>query len=176
MSQKYAAYNGVGDIIGYYDSVDSPVPSGINAIPISDDQWKMCLQTPGGFIIKDKSLKTSTVPQSAPTGPTLIQQAKAALKSGLSVKSDVPNISSTYPVDVMSVSKAMSTSLFVNMHKKFPGNQTTLSWLDTKGIAHEFESTELFETFAKALADYAADLDAVIAGKSDKLPESMISI
>lgn len=43
MSQKYAGYNSEGNITGFYDSVISPVPSGVNAITISNADWQTCV-------------------------------------------------------------------------------------------------------------------------------------
>lgn len=43
MGQKYAAYNTTNFITGYYDSIDSPLPAGITAIPITDQEWQSCL-------------------------------------------------------------------------------------------------------------------------------------
>lgn len=45
MGQKFAAYDTQGKIIGFYDSVDSPVPEGVLSIEISDDEWQACLDT-----------------------------------------------------------------------------------------------------------------------------------
>jgi len=48
MAQKYAAYNATtGAITGFYDAVDSPVPSGASAIEITDEQWQTAMTTPG---------------------------------------------------------------------------------------------------------------------------------
>lgn len=51
MGQKYAAYNAAGAIVGFYDSVDSPVPAGVTAIEITDVQWHMLMATPGCTIV-----------------------------------------------------------------------------------------------------------------------------
>jgi len=46
MGQKYAAYDsGNGNLLGFYDSVDSPVPEGKSAIEITDEQWQTCLSS-----------------------------------------------------------------------------------------------------------------------------------
>ncbi len=41
--QKFAAYDANGNITGFYDSVASPVPAGLTAIPITAAQWEECL-------------------------------------------------------------------------------------------------------------------------------------
>lgn len=51
MGQKFAAYDtDPGPIVGFYDDVDSPVPSGVKAIPITDAEWTRCLQEQGWTI------------------------------------------------------------------------------------------------------------------------------
>jgi predicted NAD/FAD-dependent oxidoreductase len=59
MAQKHAAYDSTGAIIGFYDEVDSPLPSGVNAIPINDEQWRACLGTPG-HTVQDGALVAPT--------------------------------------------------------------------------------------------------------------------
>jgi hypothetical protein len=73
MGQKYAAYNAQGAIIAFYDSVDSPVPSGVNAIEISDSQWQTCCSVPG-WTVTDGALV-------APVPPTAAQVLAAAQAS-----------------------------------------------------------------------------------------------
>lgn len=47
MGQKSAAYDSLGAIVGFYDSEHSPVPEGVTAIEITDDQWQTCLSQDG---------------------------------------------------------------------------------------------------------------------------------
>lgn len=74
MGQKYAAYNAQGAITAYYDSVDSPVPSGVNAIEITDAQWQTCIST-SGYTVQNGQLV-------APTPPTAAQQLANAQAAG----------------------------------------------------------------------------------------------
>lgn len=67
MGQKFAAYSSNGDVFGYYDSVDSPVPSSVTAIPITDSEWRSAINC---------QFPPVTVSNGAlviPTGPTLAQ-------------------------------------------------------------------------------------------------------
>jgi len=66
MSQKYAAYGDDGAITGFYDSVDSPVPEGVTAIEITDEQWLTCIGQSGDWIVVDGRLVHSPRP-----GPSL---------------------------------------------------------------------------------------------------------
>ena len=70
MSQKYAAYDKSGAITGFYDSVDSPVPSGTTAIEITDAQWQTCLSTPGYSVVNGVL--------TPPSAATLLEQAQTA--------------------------------------------------------------------------------------------------
>jgi hypothetical protein len=51
MGQKLASYDANGDIIAYYDTVDSPAPASATTIEITDAQWMTCLSTPGYTVV-----------------------------------------------------------------------------------------------------------------------------
>jgi hypothetical protein len=71
MGQKYAAYNAQAvPPLSFYDSIDSPVPVGVNAVEITDVQWQACLSTPG-YTVQNGEL-------TAPVPPTAAQQLVAA--------------------------------------------------------------------------------------------------
>jgi len=55
MGTKLAAYDSSGNIIGYYDTDDSPLPFGLMAIEITDAQWQECISSPG-WIVVDNAL------------------------------------------------------------------------------------------------------------------------
>lgn len=73
MGQKFAAYGAQGAITGFYDSEDSPVPTGTNAIEISDAQWQACFASPGYIVVN--GVLVSPAP---PTAAQLLAQAQAA--------------------------------------------------------------------------------------------------
>lgn len=53
--QKFAAYNEDGKITGFYCDVNSPVPAGKTAIPISDEEWENAFRK-GGYRVHDGKL------------------------------------------------------------------------------------------------------------------------
>lgn len=67
MGQKYASYNAQGIVIGFYDSIDSPVPPGVTAIPITDTEWQEALSSPYQPVRVVNGVLT------IPSGPTLVQ-------------------------------------------------------------------------------------------------------
>ncbi|WP_316154694.1 hypothetical protein [Cupriavidus sp. BIC8F] len=73
MGQKHAGYDAQGNIVAYYDSVDSPVPQGVNAIELTDAEWLACISTPG-YKVQDGDL----VEPLPPTAAQLVAAAKAA--------------------------------------------------------------------------------------------------
>ncbi|HDR8939602.1 phage tail assembly chaperone [Burkholderia vietnamiensis] len=53
MGQKFASFDAEGKITGFYDSVDSPVPSGVqNVVEVTEAQWRelMSAQSRGARI------------------------------------------------------------------------------------------------------------------------------
>ncbi|HEF4750517.1 phage tail assembly chaperone [Burkholderia multivorans] len=57
MGQKYAAYDEARVITAFYDSVDSPPPSGAKVVPISKEVWTTLLaaQSRGKRLVVDES-------------------------------------------------------------------------------------------------------------------------
>ena len=112
MGQKYAAYNTSGSITGFYDSVDSPLPSKITAIEITQEQWQAALSSPYPVAIENSSLVILT-------GPTLAQ-AQAAQKSlvtqGYNTATDYVPVTingTTYQVDNTAGKQALNLSLAI---------------------------------------------------------------
>ncbi|WP_157652783.1 hypothetical protein [Burkholderia ubonensis] len=64
MGQKFAAYDTEGNIVAFYDSEDSPLPDGADAIKISDAEWMSCISTPG-YMVKNGLLVAPTPDQIA---------------------------------------------------------------------------------------------------------------
>jgi hypothetical protein len=64
MGQKLFAYKSDGSNAGFYDTVDSPPPSGVMTIQITDEEWQACLATPG-YTIDDGALVAPPVPTAA---------------------------------------------------------------------------------------------------------------
>jgi hypothetical protein len=73
MGQKYAAYDAQGAITGFYDDSVSPVPEGMAAIKIPDEQWQTCLSQPGWTVANGALV--APVP---PTAAELLAQVQAA--------------------------------------------------------------------------------------------------
>lgn len=74
MGQKYAAYNTTGDIVAFYDSIDSPVPVGVNTIEITDAQWQICISSQPPYTVASGAL----VAPVAPTAAQLLEAAQSA--------------------------------------------------------------------------------------------------
>lgn len=88
MGQKYAAFDAQADLVVFYDSSDSPVPAGISAIAITDEQWQVCLATPG-YAIANNALVPPTSAQLLASARTmkiavLASACTSAITSGFS--------------------------------------------------------------------------------------------
>ena len=112
MGQKYAAYNNSGAITGFYDSVDSPVPSGVTTIEITQEQWQGALASPYPVSVENGVLVI-------PTGPTL-QQAQSAqialVTQGYNKATDYVPVTingTTYQVDNTAGKQALNLSLAI---------------------------------------------------------------
>ncbi|HDR9512195.1 phage tail protein [Burkholderia cepacia] len=70
MGKKFAAFNAQGNITGFYDSVDSPVPDGItNVVEISAAEWAemMNAQSRGMRIVINEHGKPAALDPLPPT-------------------------------------------------------------------------------------------------------------
>lgn len=66
MGQKLAAFDANGNITAFYDSIDSPVPAGVqNVIQITQDQWQTCLSQPGQWHVVNGALAQVPPPSTA---------------------------------------------------------------------------------------------------------------
>ncbi|AOK15291.1 hypothetical protein WT26_04215 [Burkholderia cepacia] len=66
MGQKYAAFDAQGNIEAFYDSIDSPIPSGVtNTIEITDVQWMTCISQPGQWHVVSGALAQVPPPSAA---------------------------------------------------------------------------------------------------------------
>jgi hypothetical protein len=74
MGQKYAAYDSTGAIVGFYDSIDSPVPDGVSAIKITDAQWQACFNNQGAFVVVNNAIAAAPPPD-----PTILLVATQAI-------------------------------------------------------------------------------------------------
>ena len=115
MGQKYASYNTSGEISGFYDSVDSPVPSGVPAIGITQEQWQACLSQPG-WTVQNGEL----VAPPAPTAAQILAQAQSAqtflVTKGYNAATDYVPVTingTTYQVDNTAGKQALNLSLTI---------------------------------------------------------------
>lgn len=126
MGQKYAAYNSTGSIIAFYDSEDSPVPTGVDVIEITDAQWQTCLDNPGWTIANGE-----LVAPAAPTAAEMLvaaQTAKtadvyAAYQSAVQVSVDyktVAGVDKMYQADLASQNTLLVAATGYNLAGETP--------------------------------------------------------
>lgn len=175
MGQKYAAYAAdPGPVTGYYDSEDSPVPAGVQAIMISDQDWLNAIQEGGAAAVIAGKLSLPSAGQvwkngawATPT-PSLSQQAAALLAGGLSLTSTgTPALDGTYAVSSgvqFGRDDIATEAQFVSTFSEFTNGTTTLSWplIDGKTFV-TFPTTAAFLNFAKAAAQFYAAVQAAVA-------------
>ena len=152
MGQKSAVYNtATGAIIGYYDSIDSPLPEtlpgGTASIDITDAEWQAGLSSPYAPSV------ISGV-YTIPTGPTL-EQAKSAqialLQASYQSSVNAPvtfknaaGVTSTYPSGNTVLTNGMKASALLAQVIAAGSSAWTLDkWLDTNNVAQTFTFSDL---------------------------------
>jgi hypothetical protein len=78
LGQKQAAYNSTGAIVAYYDTIDSPAPSGATVINIADDQWQAAISAQGYTVVNG-----TLTPPAPPSAAALLDAARAAQKAAI---------------------------------------------------------------------------------------------
>ena len=112
MGQKYASFNSSGAVIGYYDSVDSPPPSGADVIKITNSQWLAAISSPYPVAVVNGVLVI-------PTGPTLAQAQtaqKALITQSYNTATDYVPVTingTAYQVDNTAGKQALNLSLAI---------------------------------------------------------------
>lgn len=103
MGQKFAAYNAQGAIIGFYDSFDSPLPSGVEAVEITDDEWQTCIASQPPYMVASGALVAPGAAQLLASAQiaqcALINAAyEAAIQTAVSFKS-ADGVTETFQAD-----------------------------------------------------------------------------
>jgi len=170
MGQKYAAYSNSGQITGFYDSVDSPAPAGVQAIAITDQEWQTCLSQPGWTVANGALVAPP------PYVPTLAEQAAAALMAPVAVTStSTPALSASYTItrDDQTHIQAEVQSLMLN--GTFADGSSAVAWPDASGAVHTFTVAQ-FKAFATAVGAFVAACYKVLNGSSTTLPSAALTI
>jgi hypothetical protein len=177
MGQKFAAFDAQGNVTGYYDSVDSPVPPGLsNTIELSEAQWQTCIASQGWTVVNGMLIAPVPLTAAELAAQALVQTAQTALATGLSIVStNTAALNGTYAVDPLSQMDIIAVETSLNAGKGFPGSVTTFSYPDVTGIMHAFTEAN-FTDLAAAVRDYVYALKSVIAGASTTLPATSTTI
>lgn len=109
----------------------------------------------------------------------LVNLAEAALNSGVAVSSaSTPALDAVYPVDPGTWQKYMAVAVYLLINGRFPAGQPTWTVTDMNGLPRTFPNVASFRAFLTAVADYAAQLQQIIDGVSQRtsLPSQQASI
>ena len=170
MGQKYASYDASGIVNGYYDSIDSPLPPGVKAIPITDAEWQEAISSPyqpvtvvGGVL-------------SIPSGPSLAQaQARqlSLLQSSFSQAEQAPvsftnaaGVAGTFLMTPHAWTKYLGEwTEYVIGKTPLPNNSgTTATFYTETGSAIEFTLADI-EAFYKSGKAQIKSAEATLSAK-----------
>lgn len=110
---------------------------------------------------------------------TATQAANSAIAAGLAIQStSTPALNGTYSIDATATANMNAIETYILRNGTFPGNQTTMAYLDSSGAPHIFPSVTLFNEFATAVANYAAAvlLYGYSGGTEGSLPSQPVTI
>jgi hypothetical protein len=110
---------------------------------------------------------------------TAIFSAQSALGGTVTVSSSgTPAINGNYPVDATTQAKLNAVTTYVMLNGAFPGDSSSMAWLDASGSVHTFPSIAVFKAFATAIADFVAKVSLYrdSGGTVGAIPSTAISI
>lgn len=157
MGQKFAAYNARGEITGFYDSEDSPLPNGIPAIEITDAQWQTCINAQGSpYTVVNGALV-------APVPPTAAQLLAAEQASQIAMLTAAYNeaiqqavtfttsggVTKTFQADVNSQDVLLKATTGYNLSGSTP---TGFYWVSSDNTQVPFTLADLKGLYGSLLA------------------------
>ena len=135
MGKKYASFNSSGAVVGYYDSTDSPPPSGADVIEITESQWLAAISSQYPVSVANGGLVI-------PSGPNLTQAQtaqKALITQSYNTATDhVPvTINGTaYQVDNTAAKQALNLSLAITANAMMQSPAWTPDTEYTAGLSY----------------------------------------
>jgi hypothetical protein len=176
MGQKSALYNSTtGAIMGYYDSVDSPLPktlpAGSGVGDITDSEWQSGLSSPYAPTVDSG---VYTIPSGPPlaaaqtTQSGLVASACSAAESAPLAFTNAAGVSSSFPMDSGKLAKYLSiyTKYYVK-ELPFPNSATTYNFYDVNGKAVAMTLTDI-ENFFNSVE---AQVDSALAKQETVLAD-----
>ncbi|KVL86795.1 phage tail assembly chaperone [Burkholderia stagnalis] len=86
MAQKQAAFDTKGNLVAFYDTVDSPAPLGVNIVDITDDEWRTLIegQSHGKRAALDGNMRPVLIDPPAPTRDDVAAAMRSKRDSAMS--------------------------------------------------------------------------------------------
>ena len=170
MGQKQAAYTASGEIVAFYDTVDSPPPVGVSVIDITDAQWQTCLSQPGWTVVSGVLVAPPTptaaqllVNSKAAQIATLQASYQAAINAPVSFK-NAAGVTSTYPAgDTVALNGATAMQNLQRALDAGSAAWTLGKWLDTNNVAQTFTYADLQGLAAAMAAAQTLDWQDLVA-------------
>jgi hypothetical protein len=173
-ASHFLMHDETGKVIGTGYTPDGTfMPGTLACEPHHKEHWDLCEVIDGVIYGPTPQQMMERAAQKA-----YDEKHKAAVNDGLNVASLThPEINSTYPIDQFSLQRLAGVCQYIQTHSQFPGSSgDMLAWADSNYQYKVFTSLEVFAAFAKALHDYAMDLELYKAKALSELPSPNVFI
>jgi hypothetical protein len=163
-----------GKVVGNGFTPDGTfMPGTIKCEPHHKEHWDLCEVVDGVIYGPTPQQMMERAAQKA-----YDEKHMSAVNSGLNVASlSHPEINGTYSVDQGTLQRLSGVNQYIQTHSAFPGSSgDKLAWPDSNQAYKVFTSFEVFGAFAKALHDYAMDLELYKAKAVSDLPSPNVII
>ena len=166
MGQKLAAYDGNGNICGFYDTVDSPAPGGANTIEITDAEYEACKSIVGYTVLAGALVapdQPTAAQQLATLQPELCAQIDMAAKAVYNaIGGDSPGLLAEYQQ-----ANADATSFKGAGYPASDVPSTVACWATASGMTAQAAADNIIATASAWYACLDAIRQARLIGKSN---------
>lgn len=125
--------------------------------------------SPPGMTVVPYSGQVPYAPPAPPAKPT-------APTSVTVVSTEYPDLNASYGIAASDVVNITSVVAGVSAGQGFPGGASTLTWVDSTGAAHTFQTTAEFVAFGAAIESYVYSLQLIGLGQQATLPTTPLQI
>ncbi len=175
MGQKQASYDSTGKIVAFYDTVDSPAPTGATVLDITEAQWQTCISQQGWTVAHGALV--APPPDPAPTAAQVLAGQAAALLSGpvTITSTSTPALDGSYTITAQDQQHIAVEVQSLMLNGTFADGAASVQWPDATGALHTFDAAQ-FKAFATAVGAVVAACIKCSIGTSTTLPSAAVTI
>lgn len=160
----------------YDDTINQMLPRDAVEVSVMEHAALLHSQSQGKMIVAGKDGAPVAQDRPPSPGPTMAEQAAAALDQAIIITCDSnPDLNGSYVIDAAAQSQIIRIASAITAGLGLPGGNDTFNFPDAGGAARNWSPAK-FMAFAKTVANYVYELELVVRGASDTIPVLPVSM